>query len=494
MKRGNRPELLWGFGLNSLEAVKIKKSLGPGFFLRNFSESSLPGDKEIVQEEKPSATWIPQRVWSGLTESRRSTYRELESTQKILIQDDKDNPVDLENILEEGFLTVVSSPLTSSKVKDAFFRAKEVSGLYGDIYRMTEEIMLEREILSRRTEQLTFLNKLLTDATESLEPAEILGRAEKNMGLILPLMSLQAVFWQKFPEIENSGVEIFITPGMSEDVHSQWLKFMLDSASNNGSINVDNYKLDLIQSEEKRVGPVCGPSDGRVLALPLASRGERFGSLILLCDRSVRLAKDQVSTINSAVSHLSLALHNALMFRRISSRADRDGLTRVNNRRCFDERLVEELKRHQRHNMNLSLLMVDLDHFKSINDNYGHLAGDMVLECIARIFEKTLRTTDFIARYGGEEFVLLLPHTNRFQAQMLAERVRAKIEKTEMDYCGTKFKVTASIGVAAMKPGSLESEESLLGKADKALYAAKNDGRNKVVVSDDAKPEVLRMI
>lgn len=493
MKRGNRPELLWGFGLNNREAVKIKNSLGPGFFLRNFSEGSLPGDREMVQEEKPSAAWIPLRVWSELPENRKSAYRELESTQKILIQDEKDNPVDLENVLEEGFLTVVSSPLTSSKVQDAFFRAKEVAGLYGDIYRMTEEIMLERELLSRKTEQLMFLNTLLTNATESLEPADILGRAEKDLELILPIMSLQAVFWQRMPGDDYAEAEIFLKPGMDDEAHSQWLEFMLESASTLGSADVRNYQLALTSPVDEKEGKVLGPHEGRVLALPLISRGERFGSLVMLCDKDVRLAKDQVSTINSAVNHLSLALNNALMFRRISTRADRDGLTRVYNRRSFDERLVEELKRHQRHNLDLALLMVDLDHFKNINDDYGHLAGDMVLERIARIFESTLRSTDFIARYGGEEFVLLLPHTNESQAHMLAERVRSRIEGAEMEYGGTEFKVTASIGVSSMRPGALESEDSILHKADKALYAAKNRGRNRVVVSEE-EHEPLRMI
>jgi diguanylate cyclase (GGDEF)-like protein len=489
MKRGNRPELLWGLGLNKVEAVKIKNSLGPGFFLRNFSESSLPGDKEMVQSEKPSAAWIPLRVWSGLPENRKNAYRELESTQKILIQDD-DNPMDLENVLEEGFLTVVSSPLTSSKVKDALFRAKEVSGLYGDIYRMTEQIMLEREILSRKTEQLTFLNTLLANATESLEPAEILGRAEKDMGMILPILSLQAVFWNKIPASEKLEAEIFLKPGMSEDIRSQWLNLMLENSSVPGESVTDSYELNCTRPVEGNQRFVEGPAEGRVLVLPLASRGEKFGSLVMLCDKSVRLAKDQVSTINSAVSHLSLALHNALMFRRISTRADHDGLTRVYNRRSFDERLVEELKRHQRHNLDLSLLMVDLDHFKNINDSYGHLAGDMVLERTARIFEKTLRATDFIARYGGEEFVLLLPHTKIEQARMLAERVRTKIEETEMDYCGTRFNITASIGVTSMRPGALESEESILEKADKALYNAKNSGRNRVVTENENKGQL----
>jgi diguanylate cyclase (GGDEF)-like protein len=180
------------------------------------------------------------------------------------------------------------------------------------------------------------------------------------------------------------------------------------------------------------------------------------------------------------------------MFTKIKTRADRDGLTRVFNRRSFDERLIEELRRHQRHSMDLSLLMIDLDYFKDVNDTYGHMAGDMVLETVARMFEETFRTTDFIARYGGEEFVILLPHTNVGQAEMLAERIRAKIESCTMSYQARDFKVTASIGVSSVRPGSLEKGTELVGNADDALYKAKAGGRNRIEVS--IPPVKLRMV
>ncbi|SDK50243.1 diguanylate cyclase (GGDEF) domain-containing protein [Maridesulfovibrio ferrireducens] len=482
MNRGERPELLWGFGLNSIEADKIEDSLGPGFFLRNFSERALPGEKEFLQPEKPSATWIPLRVWNELSEARRATYRKLESTQRILIQDESQKKVDLESVLEDGFLAVVSSPLTSSKVQDALFRAKEVSGLYGDLYRMTEEIIMERELLSRKTEQLMFLNTVLSNATERLEVSDILGQAAEDLKLLLPVLSVQGVFWEVVPAGKQTEAEIFVNPGLIPAVQAEWTEFMIGSVTQLSGIEVGGYNI----SETTPVADLAmcyGPTGGRVLALPLISRGEKFGCLVMLCDKSVRLAKDQVNTLNAAVNHLSLALSNALMFTKIKTRADRDGLTRVYNRRSFDERLVEELRRHQRHNMDLSLLMVDLDHFKSVNDTYGHMAGDLVLETIARIFEETFRTTDFIARYGGEEFVILLPHTKTDQAKMLAERIREKIESKNMSYRDVNFNVTVSVGVSSVRPGSLAKETEIVRKADDALYIAKEQGRNRVVVS-----------
>lgn len=481
MKRGSRPELLWGFGLNSSEAGKIKDSLGPGFFLRNFSERSLPGEKELSNNEKPAATWIPQRVWEMLPEDRRTAYRNLDSTQRILIQDGQNN-ADLEQVLEDGFLAVVSSPLTSSKVQDALFRAKEISGLYGDLYRMTEEIILERELLSRKTEQLMFLNTVLSNAAERLEVADILGQAAEDLKMLLPVYSVQGAFWNVLPTVKHIDAEIFINPGQVESVQSEWVELMIENVVALSGMDVASYNMsETVPASGNNM--VYSPGAGRVLALPLIARGEKFGCLVMLCERNVRLAKDQVATLNAAVNHLSLALSNAIMFNKIKTRANRDGLTRVYNRRSFDERLVEEFKRHQRLNTDLSLLMVDLDHFKSVNDTYGHLAGDMVLEKVARMFEKTFRSTDFIARYGGEEFIILLPHTNEEQAQMLAERVRAKIEASTMNYQDKSFNVTASIGVSSVRPGSLETDTEIVCKADEALYAAKVQGRNRVVVS-----------
>jgi len=190
-----------------------------------------------------------------------------------------------------------------------------------------------------------------------------------------------------------------------------------------------------------------------------------------------------VETFRSAVNHLGLALRNALTFKEVKLRADRDGLTRIYNRHSFEERLIYEIKRRRRYNHDLSLLMVDLDHFKSVNDTYGHKAGDMVLRKVGEILTNTFRTTDLAARYGGEEFVILLPHTSEEAAWKLAERVRTAIEEQSFEFECQQFSITASIGVASVEGGALTSDDDLIIKADKALYQAKNNGRNMVVVS-----------
>jgi diguanylate cyclase len=155
-----------------------------------------------------------------------------------------------------------------------------------------------------------------------------------------------------------------------------------------------------------------------------------------------------------------------------------DPLTGLPNRAAWSERLDHEISQWQQHGNTLMLAMLDLDHFKRINDNYGHLAGDKVLKIIASVLCKRLRGTDFIARFGGEEFVLLMPSTVPAAGMKLLEHLRASIEACPFHFKGERVTVTISMGLAAFKPG--EHSDLVLKRADQALYRAKKAGRNRV--------------
>jgi diguanylate cyclase (GGDEF)-like protein len=472
---------MWGFGLSEDEHRQISKAVGPGFHIRNFPDGGIPDGQEMNMNEKPSAAWIPRRVWEDIPEDRRDDYRSLES-QRILIQEDAEDGLEMEEVLEQGFLTVVRTPLTRAKVQDAVFRAKEVSSMYSDIYRMSEEIMLERELLSRKTDQLMFLNRVLASASESLDPNVILHNAWDYLNMLLPVRQLHAVFWQHPEGTDSSDVQLFLGNRMSPENENAWVDRLLDTATTMGGGTVTGYEISRVNGTP-RPGSDRSPNDGSVHVMPLKAGQDHFGALVLLCEDRVTLGKDQIETFKSAVNHLGLALRNALLFKEVKLRADRDGLTHIYNRRTFDERLVHELKRRQRYGHNLALLMVDLDHFKSINDSYGHQAGDEVLRRVGRILQESLRSTDLAARYGGEEFAVLLPHTSEKDACRLAERIRSSIESEVFMQDGEQFRVTASIGVASVEAGSLDRDGDLVLKADQALYEAKRNGRNMTVIS-----------
>ncbi|UST79897.1 MULTISPECIES: GGDEF domain-containing protein [Pseudomonas] len=155
-----------------------------------------------------------------------------------------------------------------------------------------------------------------------------------------------------------------------------------------------------------------------------------------------------------------------------------DPLTGLPNRAAWSERLEHEIQQWQQHGNTLSLAMLDLDHFKRINDSYGHLAGDKVLKIIATVLRKRLRGSDFIARFGGEEFVLLLPATPPAVGAKLLETLRAAIEACPFHFKGERVTITISMGLASFKVG--EHSDLVLKRADQALYRAKNAGRNRV--------------
>src|SRR5690606_11389095 len=167
---------------------------------------------------------------------------------------------------------------------------------------------------------------------------------------------------------------------------------------------------------------------------------------------------------------------------RLEVMSQTDGLTQVKNRQCFNQALVAEWRRHSRETRQLSLLMVDADHFKNINDTWGHPCGDACLQFIATTLRDSARRAgDLVARYGGEEFVLLLPTTDLAGATALAERMRQLVDEQGFVWKDTRIPVTVSIGVASCTPGQDSSFEQLIQQADEALYEAKATGRNRVV-------------
>jgi diguanylate cyclase len=156
-----------------------------------------------------------------------------------------------------------------------------------------------------------------------------------------------------------------------------------------------------------------------------------------------------------------------------------DALTGIYNRRFLESRLKEECERHSRYSRPLSVLMIDIDFFKKVNDTHGHQGGDLVLKNVTSKAVSVIRKTDFMARYGGEEFCCILPETDSIAAETVAENLRAHIEEMESHFQKKPIKVTISLGISSFGPE--DSPETLLNRADDALYQAKRSGRNRFV-------------
>jgi diguanylate cyclase (GGDEF)-like protein len=177
---------------------------------------------------------------------------------------------------------------------------------------------------------------------------------------------------------------------------------------------------------------------------------------------------------------IAMALRNCLLFQEIQTQARIDPLTGLANYRYFHEELQREMHRSLRYERPLTLLMADIDNFKSINDTYGHRCGDYVLAGLGRIFRERLRREDIPARYGGEEFVIILPETEIAGAISLARRLLRLVRNAKFSYEGTTLKVTISIGIAQFKPAM--GIEDFVKAADRALYQAKLSGKDKCEV------------
>ncbi len=171
--------------------------------------------------------------------------------------------------------------------------------------------------------------------------------------------------------------------------------------------------------------------------------------------------------------------------RRLERESQTDGLTSLYNRRYLDQRLFREVARAQLDSAELCVLSIDVDHFKWINDQHGHLAGDRVLQELARRIASSCRATDVVARYGGEEIAVLMPNTNATGATDAAERIRRAVSDAPFPVSGSdvQLRCTVSVGLAALDPTRDEAPTSLLDRADAALYEAKRSGRNRVIAS-----------
>ncbi|MBI2299246.1 MAG: sensor domain-containing diguanylate cyclase [Armatimonadetes bacterium] len=192
--------------------------------------------------------------------------------------------------------------------------------------------------------------------------------------------------------------------------------------------------------------------------------------------------ENDLNLMTLLASQAAVAIDNANRYEDMSERATRDGLTGVHSRGYFDDCLERAWRSAQSAGRTFSLLMLDLDHFKSVNDRYGHPAGDAVLREVARHLVIAVRDDDLVARYGGEEFSVILSRAEAAAALQVAERIRTSIEAMQAVHEGQVIQITASVGVATFQEGCLSAAQ-ILNAADQALYQAKSTGRNRVVLA-----------
>ena len=285
----------------------------------------------------------------------------------------------------------------------------------------------------------------------------------------------------------TSHICVVDTQGIIFAVNRAWKKFAVDNSEGQ---NVDYIGTSYLDVCRNSIGPASEEAPDFVKGLCAVLHGEQeFFQIEYACHSPgefrwflaqvsplTRRDSSEIGIMGAVISHMNIT-DRKLVEMDYARLAATDPLTGLPNRRFFDDVAALDLDRFLRFGKSSSLLMIDLDHFKSINDTYGHAAGDEVLRSVASIGKSIFRSCDMFARLGGEEFVCLLPGTDEWGAVMAAEKLRSTIKRAQISVGDQKIAVTASIGVSSIEETDQTIDDALL-RADKALYQAKSHGRN----------------
>jgi len=282
--------------------------------------------------------------------------------------------------------------------------------------------------------------------------------------------------------LEASGHSLEQTPGLQIETDASHLTALFGASP--------RPRLGAFVTREHlhRFPPQPHPIRSRAF-LPLIRRGELIGSLNMGSYQSELFTQGSATDfLERLAAVVAVCLENCANHQRLKQLGLTDPLTRVNNRRYFDQRLTEELSLARRHRQPLGCMFLDVDHFKKVNDNFGHQAGDQVLQEMAMVINSQLRHSDVLSRYGGEEFVVLLPASNPEECYEIAERIRRTIERHPFRITENEtLSLTLSAGVNGLRqiPSGKDNAElaaTLVAGADEAVYLAKQGGRNRVEI------------
>ena len=303
---------------------------------------------------------------------------------------------------------------------------------------------------------------------------DLLGSIE--VGLAVLDRDYNVLVWNQFMENHSSVLPSDIRGkclfDFFSEVDKEWFKIKADPVFNLGSpaFIIWEQRPYLFKFATSR--PITSASDfmyQNITLFPLASLSDQVEQMcIVVYDvTDEALNKLGIETLNKKLEQMSRV----------------DGLTGLFNRRYWEEQFNREFKRLQRNDQSAAAIMLDIDHFKAVNDNYGHPAGDFIIKTLAKIIKTAIRETDIAGRYGGEEFAIFLPETNPENAKLVAERIRKLAEKYTPVYEGVEINFTVSVGVAGFN-SSYSDHMVWLEHADQALYQAKEGGRNQVRMAE----------
>ena len=412
---------------------------------------------------------------------------------KIIVLPENCTAADMESASQHSFSAILKEPLSRERLLSALAATVESQLVFSDVVRMTKEIILDRELLNRKNHNLAFLLNFLSRTASKITPLEVMETAWETLSDFMPVESIGVILWHS-PSIPVAPMSshMFIPAENNTAPCAAWIEILLKAEREYSPFAASNYVQETLHNRRPNAKAHYSPATGRTMVLPLKSGGHNTGAIALSLSADYDVTRDRLEVLESAVGHLDLAMRNAFTLLLNRRNAELDTLTSAYNRRHFEETIAQELIRHERCRGDMSLLLVDIDHFKSINDTYGHQVGDTVLREIVNLLHSRLRSVDYLARYGGEEFVIILPHTTLNDALQLAERLRKTVAGHA--FCSDTLQITATISVGVSTCGEdlrLSSQE-LFHNADMAMYQAKHLGRNQIFCADGRLTELAQ--
>lgn len=333
----------------------------------------------------------------------------------------------------------------------------------------------ERDALKQWSRNLLALNHLTQVLTGSLDSETIVQSLFTGLATLIPLDIIGLALTEPPRVMTWSRSSLFKCEEMQ--VRERLLRRFPEGAKSGAHVR---ESLRLAQAGVPSPFPTLG-DDRHTMTIPFTIAPAKQG-LLHIERRQGTFTEAEFHVLSTVGTSLALAFRNADTHRQIQELASQDSLTGLLNRRALEDVLAREFKAGSRYSSSACFLLVDLDYFKVVNDQLGHLAGDQVLTSTAALMRRAVRDIDAVGRYGGEEFGIVLPHTDLDRALVLAERLRRQIECQAFEAGEGGVRMTASIGIAHIPDVSICSVSDWIAAADSALYDAKALGRNRVVV------------
>jgi len=357
--------------------------------------------------------------------------------------------------------------ISSNKMRNVVEKQFHVDSKFEKIEDENIKLETKKNMINKIYSQIKLINSTL-DLDKMIDLTEVILKSVIN----LP----NFVLWLKDPDknVFNAPIKFHTDKCMPD-----YIEYLNKRRNGEFIQNVSVHIRIDINNEVKFINQYGECNFKYVNLYPLNIKDEQVGLLIFFecIDEKNRQYDEYIKIV---APQIAMGIKKSQLYKKVSTLSQQDGLTKLFLHRVFEERLEYEFIRIKRYNEKVSLIMFDIDHFKKFNDNYGHLVGDKVLQIVADIIASNISEPFMAARYGGEEFAVICPNYTKIETALLAEKIRQDIENYRLNVEGKFIGVTISGGVAESNM-SMKSKDVLIKKADKALYKAKETGRNKII-------------